>query len=33
MAMRSKQLKAVDWDVANEKREEWTKRWNREIER
>jgi putative spermidine/putrescine transport system substrate-binding protein len=28
-----KALKAVDWDVANEKREEWTRRWNREIER
>ncbi|WP_439499415.1 ABC transporter substrate-binding protein [Bosea sp. (in: a-proteobacteria)] len=28
-----KQLKAVDWDIANAKREEWTKRWNREIER
>lgn len=28
-----KALKAVDWDVANDKREEWTRRWNREIER
>jgi len=28
-----KLLKAVDWDVANDKREEWTRRWNREIER
>ncbi|SEF82755.1 ABC transporter substrate-binding protein [Bosea lathyri] len=28
-----KSLKAVDWDIANAKREEWTKRWNREIER
>ena len=28
-----KTLKAVDWDVANAKREEWTKRWNREVER
>lgn len=28
-----KQLKAIDWDIANDKREEWTKRWNREIER
>jgi putative spermidine/putrescine transport system substrate-binding protein len=28
-----KNLKAVDWDIANAKREEWTKRWNREIER
>jgi ABC-2 type transport system ATP-binding protein len=28
-----KSLKAVDWDVVNDKREEWTRRWNREIER
>jgi putative spermidine/putrescine transport system substrate-binding protein len=28
-----KALKAVDWDIANAKREEWTRRWNREIER
>ena len=28
-----KALKAVDWDVVNAKREEWTKRWNREVER
>ena len=28
-----KNLKAVDWDVANAKREEWTRRWNREVER
>ncbi len=28
-----KALKAVDWEVANDKREEWTRRWNREIER
>ncbi len=28
-----KALKAIDWDVANDKREEWTRRWNREIER
>lgn len=28
-----KALKAIDWDVANAKREEWTRRWNREIER
>jgi putative spermidine/putrescine transport system substrate-binding protein len=28
-----KNLKAVDWDVANDKREEWTRRWNREVER
>jgi putative spermidine/putrescine transport system substrate-binding protein len=26
-------LKAVDWDVVNDKREEWTRRWNREVER
>ncbi|PSC03061.1 branched-chain amino acid ABC transporter substrate-binding protein [Alsobacter soli] len=29
----AKTLKAVDWDAVNAKREEWTKRWNREIER
>lgn len=29
----AKLLRAVDWEVANTKREEWTKRWNREIER
>ena len=28
-----KKLKAVDWDIANAKREEWTRRWNREVER
>lgn len=28
-----KNLKAVDWDVVNANREEWTRRWNREIER
>jgi putative spermidine/putrescine transport system substrate-binding protein len=28
-----KQLKAIDWDVVNAKREEWNKRWVREIER
>jgi putative spermidine/putrescine transport system substrate-binding protein len=28
-----KKVKAVDWDVVNAKREEWTKRWNREVER
>ena len=22
-----------DWDAINAKREEWTKRWNREVER
>ena len=26
-------IKAVDWNVVNAKREEWTKRWNREVER
>jgi putative spermidine/putrescine transport system substrate-binding protein len=26
-------LQAIDWDTANEKREEWNKRWTREIER
>jgi len=28
-----KLLKAVDWDVINKNREEWNKRWTREIER
>ncbi len=28
-----KTLKAVDWDVINKAREEWNKRWTREIER
>ncbi len=28
-----KGLKAVDWDLVNAKREDWTKRWTREIER
>lgn len=28
-----KKVKAVDWDTVNAKREEWTKRWNREVER
>jgi putative spermidine/putrescine transport system substrate-binding protein len=28
-----KNLKAVNWDIVNAKREEWTKRWNREVER
>lgn len=27
------QLLTVDWDVINPKREEWTNRWNREVER
>ena len=26
-------LKPVDWDVVNAKREEWNKRWTREVER
>ncbi len=26
-------LQVIDWDTANEKREEWNKRWTREIER
>ena len=26
-------LKVIDWDTVNEKREEWNKRWTREIER
>ena len=26
-------LYTPDWSVINEKREEWTKRWNREVER
>lgn len=29
----AKALKAVDWDVINKAREEWNKRWTREIER
>lgn len=29
----AKALKSVDWDVVNKKREEWNKRWVREIER
>lgn len=28
-----KTLKAIDWELANARREEWTRRWNREIER
>jgi putative spermidine/putrescine transport system substrate-binding protein len=28
-----KQLKTIDWDVVNPLREEWNKRWTREIER
>jgi putative spermidine/putrescine transport system substrate-binding protein len=30
---RAARLLNVDWDVINEKRDEWTKRWNREVER
>ena len=30
---RAANLKTVDWDVINEKRDDWTKRWNREVER
>ncbi|HZZ95117.1 MAG TPA: ABC transporter substrate-binding protein [Usitatibacter sp.] len=30
---RAAKLVNIDWDTANEKRDEWTKRWNREIER
>jgi len=30
---RAAKLLTVDWDTINEKREEWTKRWNREVER
>jgi putative spermidine/putrescine transport system substrate-binding protein len=26
-------LQVIDWDTVNEKREEWNKRWTREIER
>ena len=29
----AKSLKVVDWDVVNAKREEWNRRWTREIER
>jgi putative spermidine/putrescine transport system substrate-binding protein len=29
----TKSLKAVDWDVINKAREDWNKRWTREIER
>lgn len=28
-----KQLTTIDWDVVNPAREEWNKRWTREIER
>jgi putative spermidine/putrescine transport system substrate-binding protein len=30
---RAAKLYNPDWTVINEKREEWTKRWNREVER
>ena len=30
---RAAKLINVDWDVINDKRDEWTKRWNREVER
>jgi putative spermidine/putrescine transport system substrate-binding protein len=30
---RAAKLVNVDWDVINEKRDDWTKRWNREVER
>ena len=30
---RAAKLISIDWNTANEKRDEWTKRWNREVER
>jgi putative spermidine/putrescine transport system substrate-binding protein len=30
---RAKLVIAPDWDTINAKRDEWTKRWNREVER
>jgi len=30
---RAAKLVNVDWDTINEKRDDWTKRWNREVER
>ena len=30
---RAKLVIAPDWDAINAKRDEWTKRWNREVER
>ena len=30
---RAAKLINVDWDAINDKRDEWTKRWNREVER
>jgi putative spermidine/putrescine transport system substrate-binding protein len=29
----AKNLKSVNWEIINAKREDWTKRWNREVER
>jgi putative spermidine/putrescine transport system substrate-binding protein len=30
---RAAKLYTADWSIINEKREDWTKRWNREVER
>ena len=30
---RAAKLYTADWSIINDKREEWTKRWNREVER
>ena len=30
---RASKLLVADWDTINDKRDEWTKRWNREVER
>ena len=30
---RAAKLNTADWNIINDKREEWTKRWNREVER
>jgi putative spermidine/putrescine transport system substrate-binding protein len=30
---RAKLVIAPDWDAINAQRDEWTKRWNREVER
>ena len=30
---RAKLIISPDWDVINAQREDWTKRWNREVER
>jgi putative spermidine/putrescine transport system substrate-binding protein len=30
---RAKLIVSPDWDAINAQREEWTKRWNREVER